>query len=311
MGTTTMEPMTLGWWIHQHLGKAVRKWRKQEEGVKQGEDPEAIHQMRVAMRRLRSLLKGFEAVLDVPRVARKVGMLSRVLGQARDADVMLERLETRYLPVLPSQEQETLKGWIRQLRRQRQEQQRELVALLHSATYERVQKAWREWLDHPRWQPLGDRAVEVTLPHFLLMAWGELSLHPGWDIHGVADNPEGLHDLRKQIKRTRYLWEFAGDWLGEALQEPLGWLREAQEVLGQLQDGFVLEEQLGLKCPALEESLLHDRTELWRQWQTLRAQLQSRENHQRIYSGIGGRCLSPVPPPAATETAHPAAVPLG
>lgn len=306
-----MAATTLGWWIHQHLGKAFRKWSKQEEGVKEGKDPEAVHQMRVAMRRLRSLLTTFEGVLDVPRVARKVGMISRVLGQARDADVMLERLQNHYLPALPPQEQKVVQGWVRQLQQQRREQQRELVALLHSATYERVYKVWRDWIDRPRWHPLGDRPLAETLPHVLIRSWAELFLHPGWAVNTVSENPDCLHDLRKAIKRTRYLWEFAEDWLGEDLRASLGWLRESQEVLGQFQDGFVLVAQLTVDCPVLEERLIQDRAELWRQWQHLRAQLQSSEHHQQVYRILGSRCGSPVTPAPTVETERLAAVPLG
>jgi len=307
-----MTPTTLGQWLHPHLSRAYQRWGKQEAGVRRGDDPEAIHQMRVALRRIRAAMTGFEAVLDLPRVTRKVGMISRVLGQARDGDVMLARLEQDYLPGLPPAEQAVLRDFIRGLRRQRQDVQREVVALLNSATYQRVKEAWGKWLDHPRWQSLGDCPVAETVPHLLAIAWGELALHPGWRVTTPEADPELLHDLRKAIKRTRYLWEFADNSLAMGLSEPLGLLREAQEVLGHLQDGFVLASQMGNACPTLQERLTREREEHWQTWQNLRRQLQSRAIQQQVYHTLGDLGLNgadQVPP--KDEIAHPAVIPLG
>jgi CHAD domain-containing protein len=305
---------TVGVWLHQQVGQAFRRWCKQEAGVHQGDDPEAIHQMRVAMRRLRALMGGFRQVLDLPRATRKVGMISRILGQARDQDVMIARLDQDYLPSLPAAEQAVLRNFTRGLRRQRQEMQRELTALLASATYQRVKEAWAKWLDHPRWHCLGDWPLAVLLPHVLVLAWGELALHPGWQVTTPEADPELLHDLRKAIKRTRYQWELAQRTQDMGLATPLGALREAQEILGSLQDGFVLATQLGNTCPALHQRLLQDRAQIWATWQHLRFQLHCGATHQQVYGCLGTALAQLDLTPAAlpeNEIAHPAPVPPG
>ncbi|WP_448380287.1 CHAD domain-containing protein [Gloeomargarita sp.] len=302
---------TLGAWLHQQLAQAYHRWDKQEAGVRRGEDPEAIHQMRVAMRRLRALMAGFAQVLDLPRATRKVGVLSRVLGQARDRDVMLARLEQDYLPQLPPAEQASLRDWLRGLRRQRQEMQRELLALLASATYQRVKEAWAKWLDHPRWHRWGDEPLLATLPHVLVGTWAELALHPGWQVTTPEADPELLHDLRKAIKRTRYQWELAQRTQDLGLATQVAALREGQEVLGQLQDGFVLATQLGDACPTLRQRLSQERAQTWAIWENLRSQLHSSTTHQQVYATLG-RVLAQTPPlTPADGTVHPAAIRSG
>ena len=65
-------------------------------GVRLDEDPEDVHQARVATRRLRSDLRTFRAFLPgdwAADIRAELGWLAEALGGARDADVMLERLQ--------------------------------------------------------------------------------------------------------------------------------------------------------------------------------------------------------------------------
>ncbi|GAB2636359.1 CYTH and CHAD domain-containing protein [Gordonia jinhuaensis] len=58
------------------------------------DEDDAVHQMRVAARRLRSVIRGFPGVLDGPRtdaLAEELKVLGQVLGAARDAEVQLAR----------------------------------------------------------------------------------------------------------------------------------------------------------------------------------------------------------------------------
>ena len=65
-----------------------------QPAVLRGEEVEGVHQMRVGIRRLRSLLVLFEPVLEphaASRFADELRRLGRVLGSARDWDVLLEK----------------------------------------------------------------------------------------------------------------------------------------------------------------------------------------------------------------------------
>ncbi len=66
------------------------------EGVRDGKDIEALHDMRVASRRLRAALGVFAAAFEDPDFARfeaEVKAITDALGEARDLDVMIETLE--------------------------------------------------------------------------------------------------------------------------------------------------------------------------------------------------------------------------
>jgi CHAD domain-containing protein len=88
---------------HSSIGEVVRaaiatgylRLVAHDLGVRLNEDPEDVHQARVATRRLRSDLRTFRAYLpeDWDREIRtELGWVAEALGRARDADVLFERL---------------------------------------------------------------------------------------------------------------------------------------------------------------------------------------------------------------------------
>ena len=76
------------------LRRQLAVLRAKEPGTRLGEDPEELHDMRVATRRLRAALSLFEGVLPVrAQVFREeLGWLGRLLGAVRDLDVQLQGL---------------------------------------------------------------------------------------------------------------------------------------------------------------------------------------------------------------------------
>ena len=104
--------------IEKHWAKAGRH----EAAVLKDQDPEELHQMRVALRRLRSAIVGFAVAIDLPKRAseRAVGQVARILGELRDLDVMDEALRDRYLQNLPPEEQPLLQTVREELAGQRQ-----------------------------------------------------------------------------------------------------------------------------------------------------------------------------------------------
>ena len=77
------------------IAAGVTRMVSHDPGVRLGEDSEAVHQARVATRRLRSDLRTFRSLLDeewVTSVRTELKWVAGALGQVRDADVLLERL---------------------------------------------------------------------------------------------------------------------------------------------------------------------------------------------------------------------------
>ena len=85
---------TMGELAFAVLRRQLAILRDKEPGTRLGEDPEELHDMRVATRRVRAALALFAAVLPVrAQVFREeLGWLGRLLGAVRDLDVQLEGL---------------------------------------------------------------------------------------------------------------------------------------------------------------------------------------------------------------------------
>src|SRR4029453_19574877 len=76
-------------------GEQVRRPLLHDPGVRLGSDPEELHQMRVATRRLRAFLRAGRDLLDrswSEPLRDELGWLGRALGPARDLDVLVQRL---------------------------------------------------------------------------------------------------------------------------------------------------------------------------------------------------------------------------
>jgi CHAD domain-containing protein len=97
-------------------------------GVLQGEDVEPVHQMRVWSRRTRAALDVFEPCFAGRRfkaLRRKVKLLTRALGAARDLDVMIGAL-SKQASSLPVTERAGIDAFIDDLRARRRSAQEEV-----------------------------------------------------------------------------------------------------------------------------------------------------------------------------------------
>ena len=81
--------------VRAALANGVSRLLRHDPGVRVGDDPEDVHQARVATRRLRSDLRTFRSLLDQEQagpVRDELRWAGDLLGEQRDADVLLERL---------------------------------------------------------------------------------------------------------------------------------------------------------------------------------------------------------------------------
>lgn len=98
--------------------------------VLKNEDVEAVHQMRVASRRLRATLDGYESACarkPFKSIYQEVKQAADLLGTARDTDVMLQHLEQHQQQV-PDDEKPGIEWLVSRLQSYRQRQQREIAA---------------------------------------------------------------------------------------------------------------------------------------------------------------------------------------
>ncbi len=123
MKIVAQQARSLNDWAYLAVDEHTHKFIQHEAGVFQDKDTEELHQMRVAMRKLRSAIIGFNTSLNLPKSAqqKKISKIARTLGKLRDLDVLLEIIDRKYLPDLPTKEKNKLKQVIKQIQISRKE----------------------------------------------------------------------------------------------------------------------------------------------------------------------------------------------
>ncbi|AFY61823.1 CHAD domain-containing protein [Synechococcus sp. PCC 6312] len=330
---------TLSNTAYQALHRHLRKVSKFEPGVLRDRDVDAIHQMRVGLRRLRTALEVFIPYLVLPKTitVRRVKDLSGVLSPVRDLDVMAETLKTDYYPALPQAEQSQLSKLIKKISKQREIFLDRGIQILRGDRYQKLQLGLQEWLAQPQYQPTGEISVSTVAPDLLLPLLSRVLLHPAWQM-GVqwltpqepvlveVEQPgdllqregELLHDLRKQIKRLRYQMELFTPLYPEAYESQVQAWGQLQDLLGAMHDGVVLgqffQRQLGLELsqssPELAALINQQQREQWQAWRNVQVHYLTAPIRQELRHLI----LHPVPingfPGSDTLTLEPTPQPV-
>jgi CHAD domain-containing protein len=193
--------------------------------------PDAVHQMRVAARRLRSVLKAHRKVLDrqrTDRVADDLRDLGRRLAPARDAEVLRERVDAD-LAALPA---ELRLGPVqaeatRHFARVEAEARAAVLTTVDSPEHAALRGALDDLLERP---PLNRRARRPA-KKALRTGRTERRLRRGMTAALDHGDDTALHTARKAAKRLRYANEVTG-------ARPKG-LKKLQKALGHHQDVVV------------------------------------------------------------------------
>ena len=210
-----------------------------------GSDPEAIHQARVATRRLRSDLKTLEPLMDRTAVAKirdELRWISELLGSVRDTDVLIARVKEteRHLRLEP----DATSAIVTELEQDRRGSHRELVDALASGRYVALV---RELIAASEAPPLaeeldGDRRARPKVRKLIRKSWRRVPRA----VKRLQANPNdtALHEIRKRAKRARYAAELAAAALEVDTGRLAKRLEQMQDVLGELQDAVVADERL-------------------------------------------------------------------
>ncbi len=208
-----------------------------------GEDPEYVHQMRVATRRLRAALRMFRPVLPTDFIQKMTAVLRELmvpLGRLRDFDVLMAEIVAPVTCALPEDPRlPDLAGVITnrlhvarvdaaRILSQPQYGQMQLGAgaLLHGAPFVDPVTASVADAEEPSLPQFADRRLRRLLKKTLTLA-----------ALARTDEPASLHQLRISIKRLRYAIEFFGAMIpGNGAARLVRRLAALQEELGQLND---------------------------------------------------------------------------
>jgi CHAD domain-containing protein len=221
---------------------------------REGVDPEELHSMRVATRRMRAAWRVFGDGFRPDRTARyrrRLRVVAARLGAVRDLDVLIDAT-VAFTETLPSAERDGLEPLIDAWRDQREANRRLLIAELDSGRYRRFVDDYRDFVLTPGAEV---QPIDPTTPHRVRDTAGSRiwtayeRVRAFESVLKWADVPT-LHRLRIEAKRLRYTLEFVREALGPeapaliqrvvALQDHLGAMNDA-DVAAHMARGFLVE----------------------------------------------------------------------
>ncbi len=232
----------------KYLRRQVRNLHKYLPKVPTGKDEEAVHQTRVACRRLRVALRNLREILPakltkgrrVGKLRQEIRSLARSLGEVRDKDVQLQRFKTWSKEGIERAEKPGVRRFLALIRRSRREALRAarvaVAQFRRSKAISRLNGWIRNLLDTKA------RKKEVLQ----LAAEGRRFLGEKLArVLSFVENPqarqssEELHAFRISVKQLRYAFELWEAFNPDQFKTPLDECRKLQEILGEICDSFV------------------------------------------------------------------------
>ena len=235
--------------VRASLDQRLRALLTHEPGTRTGEDIEDLHQMRVAVRRMRATLKAARPLLDAAwsdDLRGELGWLGGALGPVRDLDVLLLRLH-REIASLPPDEHNAGGALLDALERERATARAAMLEALTAPRCSGLLERLAETVSAPLPTPAPGDAPQPALVDLVRAEAHKLRRA----VEKAGDNPsdEVLHALRIRGKRVRYTGELvapslAGAPAGKQVKRLLSATAAMQEVLGDHQDACVAEQRI-------------------------------------------------------------------
>lgn len=226
---------------------------------------DSVHAMRVATRRLRSVFATFRPLLDrnvTDHLRGELKWLAGVLGEARDAEVLRDRLTA-----MAAEDAEDQSGVLRDnvghrggghpavshggdlggdLGARYRTAHDEVLRVLDSARYFRLLNALDALLDSPPWTSAADEPAQEVLRTLVRRDWRRVDKRALAAAQAATptERDGDLHELRKAAKRLRYSCEAVAPIFGDRAATLGKAAKDLQEVLGEHQDSVASQKVL-------------------------------------------------------------------
>ncbi|GHH87263.1 hypothetical protein GCM10018793_62400 [Streptomyces sulfonofaciens] len=207
--------------------------------------PDSVHRMRVATRRMRSVLRSYRAVLDrraTAPAADELKWLAGELGADRDREVLVERISAALDHLPPESAAGTARGRLDNWSdRSHGDSRRRLIGVLDSERYLRLLTALDRLLADPPLLEAAAKSPEKVLAKAVRRDRRRL----GGRLEKALRRPPGtsrdmaLHEARKAAKRLRYTAEAARPVLGRRAKKAVSRAKGLQKLLGDHQDSVM------------------------------------------------------------------------
>ena len=235
-------------------------------GVREADDIEHVHRMRVASRRLRAALPLFANCFPEKEYRfwlREIKKITRALGAARDTDVQIAFLK-KYLksqagpaphdtPVKSTENTlhagDPLGALLARLQKQRGTFQKQVIAVLDELEHSQVLPSLRAACAPP--PETGKRRKRERYAGILPVAAGRIGrrLQAVHRYEPFVHNPDAVfehHALRIAAKKLRYTLEAYAPLYRRDLARPIARIKRLQDLLGDIHDCDVWIEQMSL-----------------------------------------------------------------
>lgn len=229
------------------LRRHLSGWIAHEPGARLGEDPEALHDLRIAGRRLDATLGLFAPFLPARwlQLRKRLKVLMQAFGAVRDLDIARVALTT-FERELPDVDRSALASFKHHLDNEHARTRARMLRALDAPTTQR----WLERLTHTLAQPSISRAhrvqplAVVVLPDLVRARYRKY--HKAAQRLSADSTAEDYHAVRGKLKKLRYTVEGISDLYGKPAEQFLRALRPLQNRLGEQQDAHVAQARLHL-----------------------------------------------------------------
>jgi CHAD domain-containing protein len=225
------------WWRDQVV--ALHRWGRL---VLRDED-DSVHQMRVTVRRLRSILSTYRPLLDTEQtepLRAELKWLGALLGDVRDAEVLRSRLRRWAAKHGPGP---TGVDALRAALAERQAQGR--ARLLPELDGDRYRALIAAPADGLPWSGAGPG--KKALRKRLRRSWRRLAAaaDAAANTEDAEERRRQLHEVRKRAKRVRYAAESSREVFGKDAERLAKAAKSIQSTLGDLNDAAVMIQTIG------------------------------------------------------------------
>jgi CHAD domain-containing protein len=221
------------------LARQVGELLAHDPGTRFGEDAEQLHQLRVATRRLRAILRAARDLLDPAwsePLRAELSWLASMLGPVRDLDVLIERLREE-IDGLEAGERRAAKRFLELLDEDRHAFRAEMLEAMSGPRYFQLLDRLEAAAAAPRAREADVSLREIAAAEFSKLRKAVKALPP--------DPPDDeLHAIRIRGKRARYAAELAEGAVGKPAKRFVQDAKRFQDVVGEHQDGVVAEERI-------------------------------------------------------------------
>jgi len=239
--------------VRAAITASVQRLITHDAGVRLGDEPESVHQARIATRRLRSDLRTFRSLVDPTwstELRAELAWLADELGAVRDTEVLIELLAAAATE-LGDQGRAAVDRILTRLGHQWETQRVELLVAMRSPRYGRLLDRLVAAAGAPVFaSDSAERLASESLPQLVAGPWRHLRAA----VEALDDPPgdAGLHEVRIRAKRCRYAAEAVAPVVGKPARRFARRVATVQDVLGAHHDAVIATAWLGETATSVE-----------------------------------------------------------